>query len=47
MDLGWDRDQVLLHELTLLGVLERALLETYAGLRSKPTVHIDLLSVGE
>ena len=49
MDLGWDRDQVLLCELTLLSVLEaeRALLEKYAGLCSKPTVCIDLISVGE
>ena len=49
MDLGWDRDRVLLHELTLLGVLEaeQALLEKYAGLCSKPTVCIDLISVGE
>ena len=49
MDLGWDRDRVLLCELTLLGVLEadRALLEKYAGLCSKPIVCIDLISVGE
>ena len=47
IDLVWDRDQVLLHELTLLGFLEaeQALLEKYAGLCSKPTVHIDLISV--
>ena len=34
IDLGWDMDQVLLHELTLLGILEieQALLEKYAGL---------------
>ena len=49
MDHDWDRDQVLLHKLTLLGVLEaeQALLEKYAGLCSKPIVHIDLISVGE
>ena len=49
MDHGWNRDQVLLCELTLLGVLEaeQALLEKYAGLCSKPTVYIDLISVGE
>ena len=49
MDLGWDRDQVLQCELTLLGVLEveHALLEKYVGLCSKPTVHIDLISMGE
>ena len=48
MDVGWDRDQVLLCELTLLDVLEaeQALLEKYAGLCSKPIVHIDLISVG-
>ena len=48
-DLGWDRDRVLLHELTLLGVLEaeQALLEKYARLCSKPIVHIDLISMGE
>ena len=45
MDLGWDKDQVLLHQLSLLGVLEakQALLEIYAGLWSKPTVHMDLI----
>ena len=49
MDRGWDRDGVLLHELTLLGILEaeQALLEKYAGLCSKPIVCIDLISVGE
>ena len=49
MDLGLERDQVLQHELTLFGVLEAecALLEKYAGLCSKPIVHIDLNSVGE
>ena len=49
MDQGWDRDQVLLCELTLLGVLEaeQALLEKYAGLCSRPIVGIDLISVGE
>ena len=49
MDHGWDRDRVLLCELTLLGVLEaeQALLEKYAGLCSKPTVCIDLISVRE
>ena len=49
MDLGLDRDQVLLCELILLGVLEaeQALLEKYAGLCSKPIVHIDLIFVGE
>ena len=48
MDLGWDRDQVLQCELTLLGVLEAecALLEKYAGLCSKLIVRIDLISVG-
>ena len=49
IDHGWDRDRVLLCGLTLLGVPEeeRALLEKYAGLCSKPTVCIDLISVGE
>ena len=49
MDHGWDRDQVLFCELTPLGVLEaeQSLLEKYAGLCSKPTVYIDLISVGE
>ena len=49
MDLGWDRDQELQHELTLLGVpeAEHALLEKYVGLCSKPIVHIDLISVGD
>ena len=49
MDLGWDRNQVLLCERTLLGVLEtkQALLEKYAELCCKPIVCIDLISVGE
>ena len=49
MDRGWDRNQALLCELTLLGVLEteQALLEKYAGLCSKQTVCINLISVGE
>ena len=49
MDLGWDMDLVLHLGLALLSVLEaeHALLEKYAGLRSKPIVRIDLISVGE
>ena len=49
MDLGWDRNWVLLCELTLLGILEaeQALQEKYAGLCSKPMVRIDWISVGE
>ena len=48
-DLGWDKDCVLLWELTLLGVLEAdlALLAKYVGLCSKPMVCIDLISVEE
>ena len=49
MDLGWDRDQVLLPELTLLGApeAEQDFLEKYAGLCSKAIICIDLISVGE
>ena len=49
MDLGQDRDCVLLQEAILLDVLEAdlALLEKYVGLCSKPIVCIDLISVGE
>ena len=43
MDLGWDRDHVLLQELTLPGVPEAdlALPEKFAGLCSKPIDHIN------